>query len=540
MATYGTDLTTLTDAESGTWAEMVGYDTGDIPATESDYFIQGTGCRSSDTNNKTGLCSGCFDYGSSLAGSFTDGSTVVLVWHVLLPGNAMNTYASGGLRGIVGSTTSVFGVWNVGGRDKGRNPYGGWQCYAIDPSKTPTTAVGGWTAGSAGSGYRYFGAAADVTSNISKGTMHGFDAMRYGRGEIYCTSTGCTFAGMAQYNDYNDATNGYNRFGLFQEQGGTYLWKGLLSIGQSGTSATFSDSNRSIVVDDTPAVYSTFNRLAIRNASSSVTWSNISFQSLGTTSPGELEVVENATVSFDGCSFQNMNTFTFLSNSTILNCIFKSCGLITAGGADLTGSSVLTPTVAADAVALDWDVATDPGGTLGDGYLDDMTFSKGTNAHHAIGFGTSAPATMTIRRIAFSGFNASDGQNDSTLYFEDKGVDTDWTVYVTECTGNVSYKKVRAGDTVTLVFDTVDFTLTGLIADTEIRLYKTSDNSLIDGTESSGTSWTYQYEYASDIGVYVVIFHLNYKPIRLTGLTLGNTDQTILIQQIYDRVYANP
>ncbi len=51
---------------------------------------------------------------------------------------------------------------------------------------------------------------------------------------------------------------------------GVYLWKGLLSIGQSGTSATFNDANRSIVIDDTPAAYSTFNRLAIRNASTSV------------------------------------------------------------------------------------------------------------------------------------------------------------------------------------------------------------------------------------------------------------------------------
>lgn len=537
MATYGTDLTDITDAESGgTWAEMTNYTAGDIPAEgETDYFIQGLSCASTDTNNKTGLASGCFDYGSSLAGSFTDGSTVVLVWHVLLPGNAMDTYSAGGLRAIVGASTSQFGAWYVGGSDFGRNPYGGWQCYAVDPSTTPDDNVGTFVPGSAGSGYRYFGAGTLLTAAISKGTMHGFDAMRYGRGEIYCTSTGCTFAGMAQYNDYNDVTNGYNRYGLFQAQGGSYLWKGLLSIGQSGTSATFSDSNRTIVIDDTPAVYSSFNRIAIRNASTSVTWNNISIQALGTTSPGELEVVENATVSFDGCTFQNMNTFTFLSNSTVSNCIFKTCGLITTNGADLSTSRVLTPNVVADAVALDWDVATDP-----DGYLDDMTYSIGATAHHAIGFGTSAPTTMTIRGCTFSGFNASDGQNDSTLYFEDKGSDTTWTVYVTDCTGNISYKKARAGDTVNLVFDTVDFTLTGLVADTEVKLYRTSDGVLLDGTESSSTSWTYNYTYTSDIGVYVVIFHLQYKPIYLTGLTLGNTDQSILIQQIYDRVYSNP
>jgi hypothetical protein len=67
--------------------------------------------------------------------------------------------------------------------------------------------------------------------------------------------------------------------------------------------------------------------------------------------------------------------------------------------------------IAADASALNWDLATDP-----DGYLDNMDFSIGGNAHHAIEFGTSVPATMTIRGCTFTGFNAADTNNDSTFY----------------------------------------------------------------------------------------------------------------------------
>jgi len=87
---------------------------------------------------------------------------------------------------------------------------------------------------------------------------------------------------------------------------------------------------------------------------------------------------------------------------------------------------------------------------------------------------------------------------------------------------------------------TVNWKLTGLIADSEVRLYKTSDDTEVDGVESSGTSWTYNYQYSGDIGVYQVVFHLSYKPIRLTGQTLTSSDQTIPIQQIPDRVYDNP
>lgn len=84
------------------------------------------------------------------------------------------------------------------------------------------------------------------------------------------------------------------------------------------------------------------------------------------------------------------------------------------------------------------------------------------------------------------------------------------------------------------------FSLTGLQSNTEVRIYKTSDNTLVAGTESSGASFSYNYTYVSDIGVYIVIFHLSYKDIRLTGLTLSNSSQSIPIQQQIDRVYSNP
>ena len=44
-----------------------------------------------------------------------------------------------------------------------------------------------------GGTYRYIGSMGNFTNSINKGNPHACDAIRYGRGEIYCTGTGCDF-----------------------------------------------------------------------------------------------------------------------------------------------------------------------------------------------------------------------------------------------------------------------------------------------------------------------------------------------------------
>lgn len=105
--------------------------------------------------------------------------------------------------------------------------------------------------------------------------------------------------------------------------------------------------------------------------------------------------------------------------------------------------------------------------------------------------------------------------------------------------GTVSYMTSNSG-TQYIPPVQYSFTLTGLQSDSEVRIYKILDNSQLSGTESSGTSFTYNYTYGGDISVYVVIFHISYKEVRLINLTLTNANQSIPIQQQTDRVYLNP
>lgn len=107
-------------------------------------------------------------------------------------------------------------------------------------------------------------------------------------------------------------------------------------------------------------------------------------------------------------------------------------------------------------------------------------------------------------------------------------------------TGTIEY--MTADDDFTFT-PPVQYTLTlsGLQTDTEVRIYETATDALLGGTESSGTSFSYNYTYGgSDVGIYIVVFHLNFRDIRLVGQTLSNSNQTIPIQQQTDRVYKNP
>lgn len=178
---------------------------------------------------------------------------------------------------------------------------------------------------------------------------------------------------------------------------------------------------------------------------------------------GTSGVVDFSTRAMDGMRIVTFTTGVTMNGGTIAN-----SGLVTIAGADMAGTSILTSAVAAGtgATASIWDTATDPNGET-----DNMTFTKGANAHHAMTFGTNTPLTITLTGWTLTGFNASDGQTDSALYFEDTGSDVTWTVNVAGGTGNFKYLKARAGDTVIIVVSPVTMKVTAKDA---------NDSSLIE------------------------------------------------------------
>jgi len=151
-------------------------------------------------------------------------------------------------------------------------------------------------------------------------------------------------------------------------------------------------------------------------------------------------------VSITDTVFIKCGTFLFASGQTITGNTFNNCEQISPGGADMRDCSIVGYEGATGTGALSYNVSGDP-----DGELDGIYFEKGTSPTHAIQFGTSAPTTMYLRNIEFSGYNASDQQNDSTLYFADTGGTI--TLNLVGCSGNVSVK--TAGCTVNKVINPV-------------------------------------------------------------------------------------
>ena len=541
---YGTDLQTVTLADDNTnFAELSGHTSGGAATSETTYYIRGSGCCSQSTGVAVGTTMGLqFDYGGNISGWTT--GWCFFAWQIFLAPGAIDTWDNGGLRFGVGSSSGNMKFWKVIGNDFGRNPYGGWQNNAVDPTYAYDYIDGSPVDGN----YRIFGSSPNLLSSVNKGNPHGVDAIRYGRGQIKAefgaTADGyATFVGMATAND--NATSA--RWGLFQKVGSVYLWKGLMSFGTTTNAVDFRDSDRTIQADDTPRTYAAFNKIEVNHASSKVYLSSCSFVAVNPSqlSRGAFEMVANADVQLDGCSFIDMDTFIFQSNAIVTGTTFRRCNAVTGAGATFTSCLFAASTVAADASAFTWNVNTDL-----DGKIDNSTFTKGTNAHHAIQLGASTPASITLRGITFTGFNASDGQNDSVLYLSDKGTDTAWTITANSCTGTVSYKKARSGDTVTVNYDQVTITIEvrdksgTLITDaTEITLVRTSDLTVLTHAESvTSGSTSYLYSYAGDVTCYVNVLSVdNYVPRTVEPVVLTADDQTLVVQLDDERGrYFNP
>jgi hypothetical protein len=254
-----------------------------------------------------------------------------------------------------------------------------------------------------------------------------------------------TFEGAATFD--SDPSRAW---GILTPVAGGYQFHGAFVMGTVATAVDFRDSGRVINVLDDPFLPAGFNEFEIRNASSNVEWTNIIINHLGNAVPSVLTLDVGT---FTGLlnQFTGFSTTIFGSTGECKNSTWTSCAAVTAGGANLSGSSILTPNVSANTSGLIWNVNADP-----DTDLEGMIFSKTSGvAHHAIEFGVDIPTTsITLRNCNFgTDFSATeDGTvGDETFHF----LDTTGTITLNlvGCTGNFGYR--TAGVVVTIVADPV-------------------------------------------------------------------------------------
>ena len=400
--TYSTDLTTINvvDTAGGTtgWSAI---GTGGAGLnSETDYFIQGDGCLSK--NGWTAATKGMI-YNATTT-TITAGDAIY-IWLKQNNRNLLDTKANGGGQVIVGSSSSAYDHFYVDGSNVDGSDLAGWFTYAVDPTQTPSTTTGSPT------NTNFIGALWKILgSGTLKGAPNGIDVFRHGR-ELRAVDGDlgngfATFDGMALH---DAATT--RRYGILTPVIGGYIMHGAVVMGQSGTSVDFRDSDRVISVLNDDFVPSTFNEFQIINSSSNVEWTNVQIVALGTTAPFVL-TLNVGTFTGDLCRFVGAGQTTFQSTGTCTNTTWQDSGNVAANECDLSGSSFITSTVAADGAAVTWNETISSTHTISE--LDNTTFEMGTNNHHAISFstGVSNGADITLTGIEFTGFDA-DGTGDS-------------------------------------------------------------------------------------------------------------------------------
>ena len=492
VANYTEDLTDIaTGDEASGWINFSTNQQGTPSYTDQDYpYIQGSYAVTQTCSKAKTLGNLGYDYGSTISLP-TDGA--FLVWQAFSSPFAIDDYVGtttgiAGMCVLVGDDASNFDYWEVGGKDKTPMPYGGWQCHAVNTTIT-RDGVGAGTK----TIDRYVGAQVALTAYPSKGEVHQVDVMRFGRcsaifedGEA---ADYCIIAGFAAEND-----NQSNRWGLIQDVAGGYLWQGRMALGTASTAVDFRDSNVTIFIKWCPKVTPNFNMIEVENAGSNVEMTGFQFIQLDTStaSRGRWITTDDADVALTECSFSDMGTFDFDSNTIALSCTWKRCLQIDPQQADLSFSNVLESDVTGGGSvgggALLWDVTADP-----NIYLNDMTFSKGSGSHHAIEFGTSAPQTINLTNMTFTSFHADNQETTSVLYFPDTGGDVTWTVTHTGTTGVISYYKARSGDTVT-ISSSVPATITTIdknndpVGNVRCSIHKSSDDSELLNEDSNAST----------------------------------------------------
>lgn len=478
VPSYTTDLIDIDTSEAlGTWVETGTWSGGTAPVLESDFFIQGSNCIAKYlTSGGVAIDGFVMNYGTGITIPSPGG---LFIWMMGQCPNNMATEANGGLRAIIGSSSTAFNAWAVKGSDT--YTFGGWFCAVVDPAINGGTPD--YTVGSPTSTKQWFGGAFNPLATAKGGT--GIDVMRYGRGEAKIAN-GSTTDGYATFSGFaaqNDNTN--NRWGLIQAIDGGYLWQGLMSLGLAASATDFRDSNTLILINNTKKVISTFNKIEINNVNSRVDWTNINFLALGTVSRGNFECINNADVNLNSCSFTDMGTFIFQANSTINNTTFRRTDRITTGGAAFNGC-VIDSNRASSAM-----LASAPSGAA---LISNTAFTWSASGH-AIEIGGIA-ANITLTGNTYSGYASGDGSTGNEC------------IYVNIASGSMSITingggyipTIRtAGCSVTIISGAVNATVTvknlegSVISDARTLVLAASGgpfpyNSTVTMSSSAGTT----------------------------------------------------
>jgi hypothetical protein len=396
---YTEDLTDIDLAESGStgWTAFnISGGGGGAPAFGADFGMQGAGCWDKAASNaERGLAV------NKTPGTGTVAAGVhIFVWGFNATPGVCTSLATRGAYIIIGTGISDFVQFHVEGSDT----YGASgrvaKCYPVDYVTTANTGSIPYrtVTGTPGATPTYFGFGLNTNATV-KGSNMGCDAIRYGTG-AYITAgesgNPATFAGFQAQND-----NINNRWGILTLVGGSYELQGRFVIGQNNsgtpTLAYFDDSDKAIVIVDTPHSEATFTQIIVDHASTTCILTNINIQAAGTHNPGRF-VVNNAssTVTITGGTWTDIGITTLRAGCTVDGLTWRTTDAITLNDADVQNCLIDKNTATSAMV-------TTPSNMTGN-VVDNEFISDGTG--HAINLGSVASSTSFTWKNTLSGYVA--------------------------------------------------------------------------------------------------------------------------------------
>jgi hypothetical protein len=542
----------LSDLAGGTWTEVGG---GSIEQA-TDAYLVGSACIGGAYSNKTGrqqyqLASTLdFDTGGNEEGQF------LYIWIQTSTIYLHESIANGGLTVCFGTSAgSDFRTFMIAAGDDTNGWTGDWKCFVIDPSLPGTVAdSGSFDLGN----INYIWVDLDITA-LAKGNNILIDMLSVGKG-LRITGTSTTpWADLVTY--CNDFSN--RAWGAVQEREDIIYVYGKLWWGSSsqGAAASFVETSAPVVKFGISEYYYSaswvlshpedYSGIIVEDASGYITTFDDGIivgtdnGRAGSTFIGH----DDLEVSVDLFGGNNANSLTRLYGTNFRNLIggitwgdddghlFYGGVVYECGQFDPVGSPSIRNVIFAstkdeytpgqpDGAALLWNDDID---------IEDCKFIANTHATydpHAIEHPISGEKNYVD--LEFPG-------NDYDILYTSSG---ELQINASGVSDPTSYEDL-AGDGVSII-STKIHTLTGIQEGSEVTyvsgeglsgiVLKHVEN--VDGSYSGEVS--YQYNYAGDFAVDILVMHLDFEQLVIEDLILGSENATLPISQVEDRVYINP
>lgn len=523
--------------DAGTWGNDGG---GGGVADEPDFVYQGTIAQSRKVS--TSRIGRSYSGGTTRDATTGSGTYQTFLFKINITnfaGLLARTAPAAGIK--IGSSSTAYDEWYVFGNDNYPTA-GGWQFVAINPNVTGyiddnTNGTPDFT------NIDYYSLIADFSAT-SKGENVVIDAIDLGTGLVLTGGDGADPDGL--WTDFLSADEGTvnNRWGYTRSLSGIYYVQGRLAIGENagGTAVAtvFQDTSGQVIVWENGRAATGYYgmRFNLGNATTDIDITGTTFDSVGekdntlgglytTTEDTRLDVVVTGTLGtlgLTGCFFRNLSSMTLTSACTLDTTDVEVETLDDGGGAEIFDSVIRTTSVSG--------VATITNPTFGSTTDIRNTEFVQAGAGHAIEF-TSA-GTYDLTGIGFTGYNASDNQNDSAIYCS-AGSGT-ITVNVT----NGDTPSVRAPGMTIDVVNAVNVTLEDLVIGSEVYIFETNTpaNVVMALTADTATE-TVSYAYVSDTDITIRVRKSSaapkYLPYTATGSITSN-GFVLSVNQVLDTI----